>query len=223
MTDTTMEHPRFGKNPTRSTLIQIDQITAWIREQTKPFSVMDAFNAKRSWSYNTTYKLVRELRDKNLLRQTNDVDARPALWIYNAPTESLVTITTKSENHLTQQELCDEARRRFGDDTKQWAFICPKCSDIACAADFIAIGADPYLVGQECIGRSCGALAKAATGTDGRQHAKRGCDWAAYGLFAGPWFITVPTKDGGTKELPSFKLAPHRAPQHVREPAEVIA
>jgi hypothetical protein len=134
-----------------------------------------------------------------------------------------VTTADTEKRRWTQQELCDEARRRFGDDTKQWAFICPNCSDIACAADFIAIGADPYLVGQECIGRSCGALAKEATGTDGRKHAKRGCDWAAYGLFSGPWFITVPAKDGGTKELPSFRLAPHRAKTKQAEAAEVTS
>lgn len=130
------------------------------------------------------------------------------------------TVETE-KRQWTQQELIDEARRRFGDDAKQWAFICPNCSDIACAADFIAINADPQRVGQECIGRSCGALTKDAVGTDGRGHAKRGCDWAAYGLFPGPWVITVPTPDGGTKDLSSFRLAPHRSRGDQAEPIEV--
>lgn len=96
---------------------------------------------------------------------------------------------------LTQDELVAEARARFGD-------------DIANAQDFIDAKADPNRVGQECIGRSLGALAKDATGTDGRSHAKRGCDWAAYGLFRGPWFVTIPDSEGGTRDVASFPLAP---------------
>lgn len=67
--------------------------------------------------------------------------------------------------------------------------------------------ADPNRVGQECIGRSLGALSKAAIGTDGRKHASRGCDWAAYGLFPGPWSIVIPNGDG-TRTVSSFELAP---------------
>lgn len=108
---------------------------------------------------------------------------------------------------LTQAELVVEARERFGEDPKTWAFVCPNCADIANAQDFIDANADPNRVGQECIGRSLGALAKAAVGTDGRKHAKRGCDWAAYGLFPGPWSIEVPDGKGGTRTVSSFALA----------------
>ncbi|MEO6088979.1 MAG: VVA0879 family protein [Umezawaea sp.] len=117
------------------------------------------------------------------------------------------TDTTTGGYRFTQQQLCDEARARFGDDPKQWAFKCPTCSDIATAQDFIDAGADPQRTGQECIGRSLGALTKDAIGTDGQAHAKRGCDWAAYGLFSGPWLIQVPLDDGSTKKIPSFPLA----------------
>lgn len=133
-----------------------------------------------------------------------------------------MTTTDAEKRHWTQQELVDEARRLFGDDPKQWAFICPNCSDVACAADFIAIDADPQRVGQECIGRSLGALSSGSSSNDsGRSKAKRGCDWAAYGLFPGPWVVTVPTPDGDTKELFSFRLAPHRS--RTAEPTEVPA
>lgn len=103
----------------------------------------------------------------------------------------------------TQAELCDEARSRFGDDEKQWAFTCPNCGDIACA-HFLDLGAEPARLGQECIGRQLGALKGRPTTDSGRALAKRGCDWAAYGLFRGPWFVVLP---GGT-EVPSFRLAP---------------
>lgn len=103
---------------------------------------------------------------------------------------------------LTQQELCDAARERFGDDPKAWAFVCPACGDIASAQDFIDAGADPVAIGQHCIGRELGALAKPPTHT-------RGCDWAAYGLFGGPWTIVLPAEgDKPERTARSFALAP---------------
>lgn len=98
---------------------------------------------------------------------------------------------------FTQAELLAMAQKRFGEDPTQWKFICPACNDIATPQDFIDAGADPQLVGQECIGRSLGALAKPEPTNE------RGCNWCAYGLFRGPWIIVLP--DG--KEVGSFKLA----------------
>jgi hypothetical protein len=102
--------------------------------------------------------------------------------------------------HWTQAELVAEATARFGDDPKRWAFQCPNCGDIACAQDWLDAGVPvaDIAVGQECIGRATGALAKPEpTNT-------RGCDWCAYGLFRGPWLVTVP--DGW--DVGSFRLAP---------------
>lgn len=86
---------------------------------------------------------------------------------------------------LTLAEFVAEARKRFGDDPMKWAFRCPNCGDVATPADFPH---DPHRIGQECAGR---------------HHAGRGCDWAAYGLISGPWFVTMP--DGS--EVGSFPLA----------------
>lgn len=119
------------------------------------------------------------------------------------------TVETKGGHRITQQELVDLARERFGDDPLLWAFTFPNCGDVASPGDFRAIEVDPQRAGQECIGRWQGALTKAALGTDGQAHAKRGCDWAAYGLFSGPWFIQMP--DGRT--IPGFPLAPAPAPK----------
>lgn len=106
-------------------------------------------------------------------------------------------------HEMTQAELVAEARRRFGDNARTWAFICPNCGDVATAQDFIDAGADPNHVGQECIGRQLGALAGPPTNDQGRSRTTRGCDWCAYGLFRGPWLITLP--DG--KTIGSFQLA----------------
>lgn len=121
------------------------------------------------------------------------------------------TQTGPETRHLTQAELRAEARERFGDDPRLWAFRCPNCGDVANGADFSrALAAHPVerndgtriiasdLIGQECIGRRLGVLRRGAPYTG------RGCDWTAYGLFHGPWFITLPNG----REVGSFPLAP---------------
>ncbi|MGA5208987.1 VVA0879 family protein [Streptomyces pseudogriseolus] len=120
--------------------------------------------------------------------------------------------TATAPRTLTQDELLAEARARFGDDPMKWAFLCPSCGDVATGQDFAEALAehprthhrtgDPViasgLIGQECIGRTLGALDKRQTYTG------RGCDWAAYGLFGGPWTVTLP----GGRQMHAFPLAP---------------
>lgn len=92
---------------------------------------------------------------------------------------------------FTQRQLLEQSVERFGEDPRFFAFTCPTCGDVACPQDFIDRGADPQACGQECIGRSVGALAHGGGARDGgRSKAERGCDRAAYGLFSGPWKIT---------------------------------
>jgi hypothetical protein len=107
------------------------------------------------------------------------------------------------ERTLTRAELVAEATARFGVDPYSWAFLCPNCGDVATAADFKAAGADPNQVGQECLGRHLGALSGPPTTDSGKSIATRGCDWSAYGLFSGPWTITLP--NGNTAS--AFPLA----------------
>ena len=110
-------------------------------------------------------------------------------------------MTTTQHRKLTQAELIAEATQRFGNDPLKWAFVCPSCGDVANGQDFKkALAERPRthhrrnepviasdIVGQECIGRTLGALDR------GRgKYAGRGCDWVAYGLFAGPWEIALP-------------------------------
>lgn len=101
---------------------------------------------------------------------------------------------------LTIAELVDEAKARFGADPMDWAFRCPNCGDVATIRDFPDDMRER--IGQECVGRHLGALEGSGT-KDGRGRADRGCNWVAYGLFRGPWIVTMP--DGA--ELASFPLA----------------
>jgi len=110
----------------------------------------------------------------------------------------------------TQDELVAELAVLYGADPMRWAFKCPSCGDVATGQDFSdalkATNADrPFAsdhLGQVCIGRVIGALAK-----DTKYHG-RGCDWAAFGLFAGPNFVIQ--ADG--RRVPCFPLAPANGP-----------
>lgn len=102
---------------------------------------------------------------------------------------------------MTQAELVEQMTERFGPDHHAWAFICPRCGDVASFQDFIDAGADPQKCGQECIGRSLGVLKRDQPPGGYRG---RGCDWCAYGLFRGPIAYVMP--DG--HEAWGFRVAP---------------
>lgn len=100
---------------------------------------------------------------------------------------------------LTQAELRALLTERFGDSPGDWAFVCPNCGDIATGADFRSALAehpktrsngDPVvasdILGQQCIGRTLGALVATKVNYTGR-----GCDWAAGGLFSGPCYVLI--------------------------------
>ncbi|MCI3277567.1 VVA0879 family protein [Streptomyces cylindrosporus] len=112
---------------------------------------------------------------------------------------------------LTQEELWAEARERFGDNSRDWAFQCPSCLDIATGIDIQqALLANPRtnpqdheregrptawmdVLGQECIGRLLGKTAS------------RGCKYAAFGFIHGPWLVAIPYRRA---PMYSFPLAP---------------
>jgi len=72
----------------------------------------------------------------------------------------------------THEEWLDEAERRFGDDPRDWLFVCPRCKTEQCAWDFYEAGVKGSTIDKvlafSCIGRF----------TDGK-----GCDWTLGGLF----------------------------------------
>jgi hypothetical protein len=87
---------------------------------------------------------------------------------------------------MTHAEFLAEAKERFGEDALSIAFACPICGDVATIREF-----PPDLrgrAGQECIGRSLGALSAHGTGS---KWEGRGCTYAAYGLIPAPWAVTM--------------------------------
>lgn len=49
-------------------------------------------------------------------------------------------------------EWRSEAVKRFGDDPKEWKFVCPSCGMIQSVKDFLELGGCPDDAAQECIG-----------------------------------------------------------------------
>lgn len=94
-----------------------------------------------------------------------------------------------------------EARGRelFGADKATWRFRCPRCGNVASVerakSEWPQLKASGWVPEQECVGRYL-------TGV--------GCNWAAYGVFHGPDFVSV---DGRAEPVPVFAFdAPEPKP-----------
>jgi len=72
----------------------------------------------------------------------------------------------------------DEGKRRFGENVRQWRFVCPSCSYVASVQDWLDAKAPEGAVGFSCVGRYRSAKAQEAfTGPPGP------CNYAGGGLF----------------------------------------
>ena len=99
----------------------------------------------------------------------------------------------------TESEWYAEGRRRFGDDMKQWRFVCPCCGHIAKAGDWIDAGAE-RMAAFSCIGRVAGAKREAFGTGEGP------CNYAGGGLFGlNPVKVTHP--DGSSNSYFAFAEA----------------
>lgn len=112
----------------------------------------------------------------------------------------------KSDGAITLAEWLAEAKRRFGDDPKDWKFRCPMCGHIQTLVDFQQIGADPQLAYQECIGRYLPDRASDLGTTPSPTGKTSPCDYAAYGLFrAIEGYFVLPAPDG--EPVPTLPFA----------------
>lgn len=121
----------------------------------------------------------------------------------------MAAVHTFTHLRLTQDDLMIEAKLRFGDDPKTYAFQCPTCETVTTIGTFVELGVGEK-AGQECIGRQLGALDKSRFRdvTAYREAGMRGCDWVAYGLFRGPWEVVLPAEgDKPERSAWSFPLA----------------
>ena len=85
---------------------------------------------------------------------------------------------------ITKELWEAKGRELFGDDQKDWVFVCPACGNEESvtmvnrdhAADLQRLREADYRVEQECINRHL---------------APDQCNWCAYGLFRGPVIVDI--------------------------------
>jgi hypothetical protein len=99
----------------------------------------------------------------------------------------------RMERYGSIKEWQQEAIKRFGDDPKNWAFVCPACGKITTIAEMEAAGGDRNDAAQECIGR--------------HNNKATGCDWCSYGLF-GTCGKGVEVVTDNDKAIEVFDFAP---------------
>lgn len=88
----------------------------------------------------------------------------------------------KQPQVMTEAAWRELGEQLFGADLASWRFRCPTCENVMSItkvhglsdADKAKLRAAGWVIEQECIGRYL----------DGH-----GCDWCAYGLFKGPFFV----------------------------------
>lgn len=83
----------------------------------------------------------------------------------------------------TMEEWVAEGKRRFGENIKDWKFVCPACGRINTGREFCELGAKTNDIYQTCIGRHNGKGISGAGHKSGERAPEHGCDWSAFGLF----------------------------------------
>lgn len=99
----------------------------------------------------------------------------------------------------THKEWLAELEKRFGDNSLNWAFVCPACGKVSTLQEFKDAGAEPSDSYQTCIGRHTGKGAPTKDSIDG-------CNWCAFGLFGTAGRGDVVIADDGS-EIDVFKMA----------------
>jgi hypothetical protein len=94
---------------------------------------------------------------------------------------------------MTEVDWNALGERLFGADLSRWRFRCPTCSHVMSIDkarampqyDVARLRSRRWNIEQECIGRYLPG---------------QGCNWCAYGLFSGPFFV----ERGNGKKTPVF-------------------
>lgn len=59
----------------------------------------------------------------------------------------------ETSERLTYEEWIAEGKRRFGETTDDWRFVCPSCGHVASVKDWKAAGAPAGTIAFSCVGR----------------------------------------------------------------------
>lgn len=102
----------------------------------------------------------------------------------------------KPKREIKHADWVAEARRRFGTDPMDWAFVCPVCGHVATLRQWKMAGAPEGQWAYSCIGRALGS-------PNGFLRRGAPCDYAGGGLFRlNP--VMVIRDDGSVRETFEF-------------------
>ena len=112
---------------------------------------------------------------------------------------------------ITQDEFLSEAKRRFGDNPRNWKFVCPMCGTVQSVQQLLyavlASGGkkdDVHgYIGYSCIGRFTGQGDKGISAKTKGIPWDKGCNWTLGGLLR---VHTLEVQIDG-KPRPTFELA----------------
>lgn len=105
----------------------------------------------------------------------------------------------------TKAEWLEELKKRFGEDAKKWAFVCPACGRVTTLQEIKDAGGKPNDGYSRCIGRLNGKGVSGST-MKKNEHPEDGCDWASFGLFGALGKGDIVVDEDGS-EIEVFKMA----------------
>lgn len=113
---------------------------------------------------------------------------------------------------ITQAEFTSEAKRKFGDNVREWKFVCPMCGTVQSVQQLLdavlAAGGkkdDVHgYIGFSCIGRFTGQGDAGISAKNRGEKWDKGCNWTLGGLFR-CHNLEVVMEDGHKR--PTFELA----------------
>lgn len=104
-------------------------------------------------------------------------------------------------HYRTREEWQARGVALFGEDRREWRFVCPCCKHVATVGDWMAAGAPEGAVAFSCVGRWTGAKREAFGDGPGP------CNYAGGGLFKlNP--VRVCDVGAGARECHVFQFAP---------------
>lgn len=112
---------------------------------------------------------------------------------------------------MTQAEFHDEAKRRFGDNPRDWKFVCPACGTVQSVQELtdalVAAGKPPedveLYIAFSCIGRFTGQRDEGIAAHGCGEKWDKGCNWTLGGFFQ---IHTLEVTMPGGKNRPTFEL-----------------
>lgn len=110
-------------------------------------------------------------------------------------------MTFARTTYSSHEEWVAEAKRRFGENSNEWKFVCPACKYVATVREWKEAGATQGEIAFSCVGRRKAERAQAFGGDRDKQGGP--CDYAGGGLFRlNP--VTVHLEDGKSCDVFDF-------------------